>query len=214
MGTILVSALIASCRITLLDPTPGVTWLDADFIDFLNQAQRRTCQLKHEAYPVRASVSLVAGTRQTLPAGAVGLMDVYENTVSKRGTTQVSRAMLDASGSWRAATQEVNVREWMTDPRDPLVFDVYPPNTGAGAVVALYGALPPVLTAVGDAIGLADHFETVLKYFVLGEAYAANTLRQDLTKATFYKTQAEQLLGIGSQSQVAVAPKANAPGGG
>lgn len=215
MGTILASAIIASARVTLLDPAPGTTWVDATLLAMLNQAQRAACALRGDLFTVRAAITMVAGTLQALPAGGTGLIKLDRNVVSGRRCRLVDSAMLDAADrSWPAATAAVDVQEYTTDPRDPKRFHVTPPNTGAGSVVALYTAVPTAIAIVGNVITLDDIYELALQHFVIGEAYSANTKRQDLTKASFYRQSFEKQLGMGAQTQTAVAPKYGATPGG
>ena len=214
MGTLAVSALIVNYRRILLDPTPGVTWLDAALLAMVNQAERAICSVKPEAYTIKGSISLISGTHQTIPAQGTAILDIYENVVGKRRVSQVNRSLLDASNRfWPNATTEVPVQHWTADPRDPTKFEVTPPNDGTGAVIALYGLTPPAIAAVGTAINLPDIYEMVIQAFVLAKAYAENTVRQDLTKASYYEQDWKSLIGLRTQSQISVAQKSPQPGG-
>lgn len=211
---LLASNYIAALRITTLDPSPGEAWTDANWLLFLSAAQREVCSIKHDAYFIRAAVPLVAGSRQSLPAGANSVMDAYENSASKKRVVQVQRGLMDEMMRWRPApTQTVDANEWWFDQRSPTLFDVSPPNNGTGALVMLYGITPSNLTSSSNAMHLDDIYETPIKFFSLAEAYAANTKRQDLTKAGFYRSEGQKAIGIKSQIQVSVAPKVGAPGG-
>lgn len=211
--TILVSALIAKLRPILLDPTPGDTWVDADFLRMTSVAQRVICLVKREAYPVRASISMVAGTKQAIPALGHTLIQVYGNTVSGRRVTQAIGELMDVAVAYHpAATQEVDVQQWVGDPRDPTRFDVIPPNTGTGALDALYGSTPPELTAVGDAIVLPDIYEQVIIEIVLSIAYGWSTTRGDTVKEAYHWNRWGALLGITSASQVQIAAQAGMKG--
>lgn len=214
MGTLVASALILNYRRILLDPSPGVTWLDAALLAMMNQAQRAIVLLKHEAYTVLGPITLVAGTHQTVPAQGVAIFDVYENTASKRRVHQVSRGLLDASNRyWPAATPEVDVQEWTADPRDPKRFAVTPPNDATGSVQGLYSMTPPDIATVGDVITLDDIYEMPIQSFVLARAYGENSTRQDLAKSAAYDTDWKQLIGAKTQSQVSTAQKPATPGG-
>jgi hypothetical protein len=211
---ILASAIITSLRGTLLDPSPGVTWDDARLLALLNEGERAIVAVKHEAYPVRAALTLAAGTKQALPAAGVALMEVYANTVSGRRVTITNRELQDAAATFfPAATQEVDVQHYMKDDRDPTRFDVVPPNDGTGSVEILYGAVPTAIASVGSNINVLDIYEQALKAFVLSQCYAENTERNDTAKSGYYATEFKNLLGISSQSQVAVSPKVGAQGG-
>lgn len=209
----LASDYIASLRVTLADKA-AVTWLDADLLLFLAEAERQVCLLKPDAYTAVSSITLVAGRDQMLATTATGLFDIYRNTASGLPCGQVQRSLLDEAMRFRGVpTAEVDVRSWTADTRVPTRFTVQPPNTGAGAVDALIGLIPPAFTAAGNTMHLSDLFQEPIKFFALGEAYAANTKRQDVTKASFYRSEAAKTIGTRTQSQNAVAPHVGAPGG-
>ena len=215
MGTLLVSALIPSYRRILLDPSPGKWWLDADFLRFVNQAQRAICLLKTEAYTALGPISMVAGTHQNGPAGCTGILDLYENVGNgQRRVTMIPRDTHDASQRfWPGATPIAAVEEWTIDNRDPTRFTISPPNDGTGAVNGLYGLVPPTLAAVGNSISLPDTYEMVIQSFVIARAYEENTERQDLAKSTKYDNEWKTLLGVRTQAQIGVTQKSARPAG-
>lgn len=215
MGTLLASALITGVRRVLLDPSPGVTWTDAVLLAMLNRAERWVVQKKHEANPVRdTSLALVAGYVQTLPAGSVGMIQVYANAVGqKRRISQVNAEMQDAASIYYpAATQEQEVQHWTTDPRNPTQFEVFPPNDGTGEIDCAYGATPTAISATSSAINLNDIYEQILIDMVCSFAYAEDTTRKDLTKTSFYRGEADKGLGISSQSQIAISAQVGEKG--
>lgn len=211
--TLLASDYIASLRVTTVDPA-AVTWSNAAWLIFLAEAERQVCILKPDAYTQISSITLVAGRDQQLPTTSTGLLDIYRNTASGKPCGQVQRSLLDETMRFRAVpTAEVDVRAWAHDSRVPTRFTVNPPNTGSGAVDALIGVIPAAFAAVSDTMHLSDIFQAAIKFFALGEAYAANTKRQDLTKVGFYRGEAAKLLGSRTQIQTAVSPHVGAPGG-
>ena len=211
---ILASAIISSLRIDLADPSPGATWLDALLLERINEAERAIVAVKRDAYPVRGTVALVAGTKQALPAVGIAVMEAYENTVSGRRCTLANRELVDAgSPFFPAATQEVDAQHYMKDDRDPTRFDVIPPNDGTGSLQMLYGAIPTALTATSDAINVLDLYEQCIKDFVLSKCYAQKTATQDYAKAAAHDQAWKMMLGISSGSQVAVSPKVGRQGG-
>lgn len=189
----------------------AATWSAAVLLADLNSAERKVCLLKPEVYPVRAAIPMVVGAKQTVPAGGIAILDLYDNVSNGQTIRLVDRGLMDeAARFWSAATQEAVVQDWAADPRDPTHFDVLPPNDGTGSVNALYGAVPTAIASAATAINLPDVYESVLKCFLLAEAYAHSSKRHDPQKSAFYEQQGMQLLGIKSQSQVAVAPKVGA----
>lgn len=210
--TILASTIIAALRVTLLDPAPGVAWSDADLLTMLNEAERNACMLRPELYTKRVAIPMVAGVMQALPAGGTVLLSLDVNATSGARCRRVDLAKLQTTSDQfyplNTSSPAVDVTWYALDSRDPKRFHVLLPNNGTGSVVALYGAVPPQIAVVGTAISLDDVFELPLLHFMLAEAYAANTKRQDLTKAQFYRASFERQLGMSGQATAVVSPKA------
>lgn len=209
MGTLLASDLITQLRVTLLDPAPGATWTDPMLLGYINAAQRAVCLVRPELNTAREAVDLVAGIDQELPAGWTALLKIDRNVASGRVCRgPVDAALVDAAQSfWPAATPETDVQDYMLDPRDRKRFRVLPPNDGDGEVMVFGGKVPTALANTGAAINLDDVYEDPLKQFVLSEAYAANTKRQDLAKAAAARGEFAKMLGINAQSLAALLPR-------
>jgi hypothetical protein len=199
------SVIVDRARRTLLDPAPGVTWTDADLLDYLSAAQNAVCQIKADAYPLRATVALAAGVAQALPSDALSLLDIYFNG---NGATvnEIGRSLLNNVAAWPAATPRPVVTDWMSDQRDPRRFFVNPPNDGSGSLFLLYGAIPPRIANVSTNIALPDTYENALWAYMIALAYAENTTRQDLTKSQQWLTFFNALVVGRGQTQ-----KINAP---
>ena len=201
----LASVIVDGARLTLID-AQKVTWSDAELLGYLNEGRRHVPFLKADALPVRANVSLVAGTLQSIPAGGVALLDITHNVASGKACTPVDLEMLQvAARAWYAATQEVDVANWAADTRDPRRFLVIPPNNGAGQVAVLYGSVPAAV-GLSDDIVYPDTYQHALTCFVLSRAYAKNSRRQDLGKAQQFMQDMRLALGLKSQTQIAVSP--------
>lgn len=217
---LLASDIIGTARITLLDPAPGVAWSDAELLTMLGEVQRSACGLRPDLYTLREPIPMVAGTLQTLPDGGTALIRLDENvtgainagvfTVATHGQRcrLVDVALLDAATlTWPADTPQRTVLEYAADAKDKRRFQVTPPNDGTGWVVAHWCGTPLPLAATTDPISLDDNYALLLKHGLLAEAYAANTKRQDLTKATYYRQSFEKMLGMGAQATAAMQPK-------
>jgi len=203
-----VDTILDSASGTLLDRARR-TWSRSDLLGWLNEALTATVFLKPDAYPIQGFVTLQPGIAQTLPEGGVALFDISDNLVSGRSVTQTDLALLQEENRfWPAATREVDIENYAADPRTPRLFYVFPPNDGTGSVRATYGAVPPVLTgSSGEVLPFPDSYQNALKNFVLAEAYAKNSKKQDLAKSAAYRNDWRTSLGLKAQAQVAVAPK-------
>lgn len=172
---------------TLLNPAPYRAWPRAELLSYLNLVQSAIVQVKADAFTKITDHTLAAGVDQTLPADGLSVVNIYRNVASKRACKQVGLDMLNSSNpTWAAETQNVNVREWVADQRTPTRFMVSPPNTGLGAVVLVYGAVPADLTAEADLISVADSYKMALWAGVVSLAYAKSSTTQDLQRSTAY----------------------------
>lgn len=204
--TIPASTILDSARGTLLDAAAR-TWSATELLQYLNEFLRATAGVKADFYVRREFITLAAGDLQVLPDGGVSLMGIDRNE-SGRNVNQVDYDLLNNSnGIWAAGTKELVVEDFATDPRDPRRFIVSPPNNGSGRVRALFGAVPPTLTSAADPMPVLDIYEAAAIAYVLSRAYAKNSERQDLAKSGAYKNEWLQLIGLKSQTQVAVTPR-------
>jgi hypothetical protein len=214
MGTLTGTTIINGAngvREQLLDAAK-VVWSDNTLLHALAEAQRTICFWKADAYTKLTNVELDPGTDQALPSDGIAIMDITENTYSGLRVKIVDFDLLNETlREWPVTDRQRDVEEYCADPRDPRRFTVSPPNDGSGEVVTLYGAIPPDMTSLSDAITLADTYENTLKLMTMASAYRKNSKRQDLAKSAALTQEARQSLGLKSQSQVAVAPKD--PGG-
>ena len=167
-----------------------------------------------------ATVTCVAGTKQTLPANGAKLIEVIRNARAagtKRAVRMVNREILDAQmPGWHALAGVDDVLHFMYDPRDPRVFYVYPPATTSTQLDIVYAAYPTDIvepadgatyTAVTGNISLPDIYGNVLQDYILYRAYtkdseyAGNAQRAQAHYAAFANA-----LGIEIKATVAVAP--------
>lgn len=207
--TLLASTILDSVRKTTLDGAARA-YGNAELLMFLTEALRATAGEKLDFYTKCIFVTLVAGELQQLPADGVGLLNVIRNSVANGGRviTQVQRDLLnEASRFWPAGTRQAEVENFTADPRDPLRFQVFPPNDGTGSVEVLYGACPPAVTATGDAMVVLDVYEGALVNYVLAKCYGVSSKKQDLAKFNGYMGQYRQMMGLKTKSQYALAPR-------
>jgi len=204
----LVSDYLTKIRYRLFDPSPGAGWVDSELIESLNEAIRATCMIKPDAYTLHANITLAAGVPQTLPVDGIALFDISQNAVSGRVVTQTTRSLLDGENRfWPAATQEVDVQHFTIDERAPRIFYVTPPNSGAGSVRALYGALPTAVAAAGDTVPLADIYEAALVSYAVSRALLKPSKRRDPAGSAAALNEWATMVGAKTAAQAALSPK-------
>lgn len=211
MGTIAASVILNRAAKTLLDET-GVVWNPAELLDYLNAGITAIVAAKPDAFTVNAPFPLVAGTKQSIPASGIQILDVIRNLGAGGATPggvirQAERTALDhADPQWHTATG-TEVLHFMTDRRDPRVFYVYPARTSLPwSVELLYASHPPRISAPNEILPIDDLYESPLHAYVCGYAYAKNTKRQDVGKMNGYMTMFANSIGVKSQVQFAFAP--------
>ena len=211
--------IIRRCVETLQDTT-SIRWPVAELVRYLNDGQREVVLYRPDAMTTNATVTCVAGTRQTLPANGAKLIEVIRNARAagtKRAVRMVNREILDAQmPGWHTLAGADDVLHFMYDPRDPRVFYVYPPATTNTQLDIVYAAYPTdivepadgsLYTAVTGNISLPDIYGNVLQDYILYRAYtkdseyAGNGQRAQAHYAAFANA-----LGIEIKATVAVAP--------
>lgn len=202
---------------TLQDNT-SIRWPVSELVRYLNDGQREVVLYRPDSMVTNATVSCVAGTKQSLPANGAKLIEVVRNASgAKKAVRLTNREILDAqTPGWHNLPGSVDVLHYMYDPRDPRVFYVYPPATATAQLDIVYAAYPTditepadgaLYTAVTGNIGLPDIYGNVLQDYILYRAYtkdseyAGNAARAQAHYAAFANA-----LGIEMKATAAVAP--------
>jgi len=209
MGTIPATAILDKAAHQLLDEE-HVRWTEAELLLYLNDGQRQLIVLRPEVGAVTEVVKLAAGTKQSLPAGGVMLLDVVRNmgltgTAIGRAIRVTSREVIDSlDPNWHAAKASAVVRNFMHDPRNPLVFYVTPPQPADALshVEVVYVKTPADVT-LSAPIGVDDIYAPTLLDYVLYRAYGKDSeYGAELQLATQHANAFYQSLGIFNKEQL------------
>jgi hypothetical protein len=177
--------LVDRARVTLAD-ADKVTWTDAELLGHLNAGIAQACAEVLDAYVKIDDIDLVAGVRQSMPAGALLLIDIARNQFGNPVAHQSQSELGRVHKNWGDIPGGPTVY-YTYDKRAPLSFLVFPPGLPGNSVEAVYGAMPPPITLAG-VVPISTWFETPLWAFVLAMSYAKNTTRQDLAKTAAFMT--------------------------
>lgn len=209
MPTILASAILTKVKILIQDTT-NIRWADSELLGWLNDGQRDICTKRPDACSKTASVALVAGTKQSLPSDGTAVIKVIRNMGTDGATAgtalrKVPMELLDSSlPDWHAATAVAVVKHFMTDPRNPRVFYVYPPATGTTQVELLYGAVPVDAAATSSAITIDDAYEPALIDYIAFRAFSKdNDLIGNDVRAAMHRKLFEEFLAARTQADAA-----------
>lgn len=161
-------------------------WTMPELAGYFNDGQRDIVMHRPDAMNTRISHALVAGSRQTLPTGGEKLIAVNHNTGGTKGAvTKTDRKILDDQvRSWRNLTGSTEILHYMYDPREPRVFEVYPPAATGASLDLEYAALPAdiaipaegsLYTAATGAMSISDLFTNALVNYILYRCYRKDT---------------------------------------
>jgi hypothetical protein len=221
-----VSDITSRARI-LLNDQDGTRWLDNELISWLNDAQKLVALTRPDSSVSNSTMTLVSGTKQTLPGAGFRLLDVMRNiavdgVTGGRSIRAVDREVLDSQDpSWHTGTQSGTIKHFIYDNRNPLVFYVYPPASAGTKIEIMYSVAPteivynPANVAATLAIDLAIsdiYLEAILNY-VMYRAYSKDAeFSQNPQLAAGYLQTVYSMLGIKTQKDVAFSPDLNSKG--
>ena len=177
MGILTGTNIISRARRVLQDTTSGGTrWLDAELLDWINDAQREVVLLKPNANSTTADAVMIQGTKQSLPTGGLQLLSVVRNTAGN-AIRRVDRSIMDSENpAWHVDTESNISLHYMFDEDDPETFYLYPAQTASpGSIELIYSTAPTDLAAVGDTIDLNDIYANVILDYILYRAYSKDS---------------------------------------
>lgn len=179
MPTITVQSIIDRAE-TILQDTSNTRWAVAELLNWFNDGQREIVLRKPDAYTTQAALALTAGTRQSIPATGIQLIDIPRNlgadgATPGRAITTIPRDVLDGSiRNWHSSTAASTIQHFCFDERQPKSFFVYPPAV-VGTNVEIVYAVAPAEILIGDIDGatmtLDDIYANALLDYILFRAY-------------------------------------------
>lgn len=206
--------------VDILQDSTSVRWPVDELIRYLNDGQREVALYRPDALVKNSTVTLVNGSKQGLPADGSKLIEIIRNNTNntKKSVRLVNREILDAqTPGWHEISGAEEVLHYMYDPRDPLVFYVYPPATTSSQVDLTYSVYPDDINAVGDGgqvasvtgnLSVPDIYANVIQDYVLYRSYmkdseyAGNAQRAQAHYAAFANA-----LGLEIQATLQVGPR-------
>tara|TARA_R110000787_G_scaffold88620_2_gene187982 strand:- start:29 stop:724 length:696 start_codon:yes stop_codon:yes gene_type:complete len=169
---------------TVLQDTTGVRWpVVAELVLWINDAQREVALLKPDSSAANDTVTLSAGTKQSIPSGgnrllkAVRNMSAASSGTGKRSVRLVDREVLDAqTPDWHDpsvtgdAAHTTIVKHYIYDEANPRNFYVYPGVAGNAYLEIIYSA-NPVTVAQSGSLSIPDIYANAIMNYVLYMAY-------------------------------------------
>ena len=158
-----------------LQDAERVRWPLAELAAYVDAGQLHILTKAPYAACVERTLTLAEGSRQSVPADCLGMLEALCNAEGKqRAITQVSRADMDAANPrWERTSAGREVVHVIQDARTPMLFQVWPPAR-EGARIRVLLALRPVSVGA-DATGaltLREEFHEALRHYVLYRAWS------------------------------------------
>lgn len=211
------SDIINRARIVLND-ADGIRWLDNELLGWINDGQRVIALVRPDSCVSNSVVTLVAGTKQSLPSDGLRLLDVVRNIAADgsgaRTVRHVDRDVLDTQNvSWHTDTGAQLVKNYIYDNRDPKNFYVYPPALTSSKLEIIYSKNPTDVTATSSTIAVADIYADPLLNYVLHRAYSKDAeFAQNFQLSGTYLQIFQSMLGIKTSKDAAFSPDLNSKG--
>ena len=191
----------------LLQDTTHIRWPLAEKLQYITDAAREVCFFKPDACVKTSVVSLVAGTKQGIPADGTTLIDIVSN-MGVGGATPgsapraVTREILDAQmPNWHASPPGAEVKHYTFDPQNQKVFYVYPPqpSSGTGSLEVVYAA-EPTEAVEGGSLGLDSTWVPAVVNYTLYRCYSkdAEYAANANLAVAYYQAFNAQLVGRGN----------------
>lgn len=169
---------------TVLQDTTGVRWpVVGELVLWINDAQREIALLKPDASARNETITLAAGTKQSIPAAGNRLLKAVRNmSAASQGTGKRSVRLVDAevlngqTPDWHdpavsgdAAHTNI-VKHYIYEESNPRNFYVYPGVQGDAYLEIVYSANPSTVTQSGD-LSIPDIFANAVMNYVMYMAY-------------------------------------------
>lgn len=170
--TVALSALFAEVQTELQDT--GIRWVTAELLAYYNEALVVTVTERPDTNAVTSTFTPVAGAAQTLPATALGFIDIAANaTGNRRNITKVDKYLLDSfEPAWQSGTQKAEIMHFTYDKLTPRKFYLYPPATTAARIELITGDYPTLAASVTGNLPLQDWAAPAIKCYMKFKAWS------------------------------------------
>jgi hypothetical protein len=200
MPTITAQAIVSDARIILQD-AGAVRWADSELLGWLNDGQREICALRPDAKTRSQTVTLAAGTRQTLPDAATMLVEVTRNMPAGNPGLAIRKADRETLDSfvpgWHVLSPVATIQNYLYDPKVPEQYWVYPPAAAGTQIEVVAAERPTDVPAIANVIDLDDMYGNALLDYVLFRAYSKDAEHEgNRALAMAYRDAFENSLGL------------------
>lgn len=200
-----------------LNDDKSVTWTLQDLVRYANDGAIDMHVRRPDLFNLDVDHELVAGAKQTLPAGGTKLINIPNNTVGDMlAVTIIKRPLLDAQlPGWRREPQSLEIQHFMYDERQPKVFETFPPAKVGARLQVEFAAtpvdmpIPPANTSIASITGninVPDPQRVALQHYITARCYAEGSESGNMQAAQAFLSLYASDLGVEIEATKAVAP--------
>ena len=190
-----------------------VTWTQASLIKYINSAQEAIVLLRPDAFSEVTLMVLGIGSKQTLPATALRLLDIKRNMGTDgltpgRSVLAIDEESLDLFAfSHTAGTPAPVIKNFSYDEKTPNTFYVDPPADGTTQIELSVSRVPTEVTVPADTLVLKDIYRNPIIQWCMFRAYSIEVdSRSSQQRAAKHETTFYQLMGKKFQRDITFSP--------
>ena len=189
-------------------------WTNGELIRWINDSRMAIITRRPQAGAVIETLSLVAGSLQSVPEGAVTFLDATRNMkddVPGRVIRRTDRQNIDDEDLyWHKSTPKSEISQFAFDDRIPRRFYVYPPAVAGTQIEVAYAKNPATVAALTDELDFQPEYIDAVVNYVCYRAKSKDSQYANAAEAAAYYSAFNDALGVQSGSQTAASP--NQPG--
>ena len=191
-------------------------WSDDELIRWINDSRMAILTRRPQALAKIATVELVGGTKQGLPADGVQLLDIIRNMgmtgeTPGRSIRRTDRQNIDDMDLyWHKGAQSAEISQFTYDDRTPKTYFVQPPAKAGTHIDISYAAIPAPVSAAGDELDIGlENMDAVVNYVCYRAKSKDSEYANAAEAAAFYGAFGDAI-GVTTQAQAGTSP--NQPG--
>lgn len=206
----------------LIQDQTNVRWPQEELLRYLNDARREIAIVRPDLYATSTAVTLVQGTKQTIPTDGSRFLDGVRNVTAAnaigKAVRVVEREILDAQRpGWHTEADSTDIKHFMFDERSPRIFYVYPPATAGHKLEIVYSKAPTdiLIGNVATAqLSEEDVYTGAIVDYVCYRAFSKDSeYAGNMDRAMAHFSRFMSVLGMGTRTTMAVTPNTANVGG-
>ena len=191
-------------------------WTNAELFRWINDSRMAIITRRPQAGAVIQTVSLVAGTLQTVPDDAVSFLDAIRNigqdgVSPSRSIRRIDRQNLDDDDLyWHKSAHKPEISQYSFDDRIPRRFYVYPPAKAGTKIEIAFSRNPDEITRITDSLDFQPEYTDAVVNYVCYRAKSKDSQYANAGEAAAFYSAFNDALGTQNQMQTTSSP--NQPG--